>query len=101
MQLDAGTAARRLKQDVTTAVVETAGELKEALESSPTHIVIQSHLNLTSLPVFDSTTSWGPPWGTVLGGVPASVQSIRVCSTVPLAMHKSVHSWTAGTTGVP
>ena len=71
MQLKAGTAAKGLQQDVTTLIVETAGELKEALETSPTHIGVQSHLNLTTLPVFDSMTSWGPPRETVLGGVPA------------------------------
>lgn len=60
-------------------IVNTAEELKDALEDAATHIEIQGHLNLTSLPVFDSVTNYGPSWSTVLGSLPPSTQSIRVC----------------------
>lgn len=69
---------RGLQQAEELTVVNSAEALKVAIETGAAHIEIQDHLNLTELSLIESKTNFGDVWKTLLGPVPASVQSIRV-----------------------
>lgn len=78
---DITTMQRRLRADSNVTVVNTEEELLEAVARGDSHIELQSHLNLVN---YAFTVDSLSQFKFLLGFIPPTVESIRVCGLLRL-----------------